>query len=67
MSLPRTFGQSAPTFGTTVVIPAGLHGTVYLIPKDTTVLPDFQNSASASFGPIHSIFRPAIGAPAFQA
>jgi hypothetical protein len=42
MWLPRAFGQDAASFGTTVVIPAGLHGTVYLIPNDTTVLPDFQ-------------------------
>jgi PA14 domain len=41
--LPRAFGQNAPTFGTTVVIPAGLHGTVYLMPNSTTVLPDFSD------------------------
>jgi hypothetical protein len=39
----RAFGQDVPTFGTTVVIPAGLHGTVYLIPNNTTVLPDFRD------------------------
>lgn len=33
--------STAPSFGTTLVIPAGLRGEVYLIPKDTTVLPDF--------------------------
>jgi len=30
------------TFGTTVVIPGGLGGSVYFIPKNTTVLPDFE-------------------------
>ncbi len=30
------------TFGTTVVVPGGLRGTVYFIPENTTVLPDFQ-------------------------
>ena len=37
------FGQDAPIFGTTLVIPAGLHGTVYLIPNGTTVFPDFHD------------------------
>jgi hypothetical protein len=32
--------STAATFGTTVVIPGGLRGSVYLVPKDTTVLPD---------------------------
>ena len=41
--LGPALGQDAPTFGTTVVIPAGLHGTVYLIPNGTTVLPDFHD------------------------
>lgn len=30
------------TFGTTVVLAGGLRGSVYLIPKGTTVLPDFE-------------------------
>ena len=34
--------QTVADFGTTVVIPAGLRGSVYLIPKNTTVLPDFE-------------------------
>jgi hypothetical protein len=32
-----------PMFGTTVVIPAGLRGEVYHIPKGSWVLPDFEN------------------------
>src|SRR5438309_2147499 len=31
-----------PSFGTTVVISGGLRGTVYFIPKNTRVLPDFE-------------------------
>jgi hypothetical protein len=40
-------GETAPpaaTFGTTVVLAAGLRGTVYFIPKDTMVLPDFEDN-----------------------
>ena len=29
-----------------MVIPAGLHGTLYFIPKDTTVLPDFESDSA---------------------
>jgi len=34
--------SSSAIFGTTAVIPGGLRGSVYLIPKNTTVLPDFE-------------------------
>lgn len=40
----------APTFGTTVVLPAGLHGTIYFIPKKTTVLPDFHDGTLERIG-----------------
>jgi hypothetical protein len=43
ISFSSAAAQDPPSFGTTVVIPAGLHGTVYLIPNNTTVLPDFQD------------------------
>jgi hypothetical protein len=33
--------QPVPTFGTTVVIPSGLKGDVYLLKKGTKVLPEF--------------------------
>lgn len=40
-------GQDAPpTFGTTVVIPSGLAGRVYLIDKGTLQLPDFRTLPS---------------------
>lgn len=44
--------QTAATFGTTVVIPGGLRGSVYLIPKDTTVLPDFEHDPVKRVGEI---------------
>jgi hypothetical protein len=44
--------EPASTFGTTVVLPAGLRGTVYLVPKDITVLPDFEHEALESAGEI---------------
>jgi hypothetical protein len=40
------------TFGTTVVIPGGLRGSVYLIPKDTTVLPDFERDQVQRVGEV---------------
>lgn len=39
-------------FGTTVVVPGGLHGTVYFIPKNTAVLPDFQHDSVERVGEI---------------
>jgi len=44
--------QSSATFGTTVVIPAGLRGSVYLIPKDSTVLPDFEHDPVERVGEV---------------
>jgi hypothetical protein len=44
--------QPQATFGTTVVIPGGLRGSVYLIPKDTTVLPDFEGRQSERVGEV---------------
>ena len=41
-----------PAFGTTVVVPGGLHGTVYFIPKDTMVLPDFEHDPPQRVGEI---------------
>lgn len=41
-----------PTFGTTVVVPGGLHGTVYFIPKDSKVLPDFTSANIERVGEI---------------
>jgi hypothetical protein len=41
---PAAFSQEEPvvTFGTTVVIPSGLSGAVYHIPRNTSKLPDFK-------------------------
>jgi hypothetical protein len=43
---------SSATFGTTVVLPAGLRGSVYLILKNSTVLPDFQHDQVQRVGQI---------------
>lgn len=40
------------TFGTTVVIPGGLRGSVYLIPKGTKVLPDFASDQVQRVGEV---------------
>ena len=45
-------GPHVPTFGTTVVLPAGLRGTVYFISKDTQVLPDFEHDPLERAGEI---------------
>lgn len=45
-------GWTPPTFGTTVVLAAGLHGIVYFIPKDTWVLPDFDDASLERVGDI---------------
>jgi PA14 domain len=41
-----------PTFGTTVVAAGDLRGTVYFIPKDTKVLPDFNSDRVHRVGEI---------------
>ena len=43
---------TSTTFGTTVVIPAGLRGSIYSIPEDTTVLPDFAQDPIERLGEI---------------
>ncbi|HLJ48046.1 MAG TPA: PA14 domain-containing protein [Bryobacteraceae bacterium] len=40
-ALSGVLGQDSPTFGTTVVVPGGLRGSIYFIPQNTAVLPDF--------------------------
>jgi PA14 domain len=49
---PEEPESTTATFGTTVVIPAGLRGSVYLVPKDTTVLPDFEHDSLERVGEI---------------
>lgn len=44
--------QQPATFGTTIVLPGGLRGTVYFIPKKTTVLPDFDRDPLERVGEI---------------
>ncbi len=44
--------ETPAIFGTTVVLPAGLHGTIYFLPKDTTVLPDFERDAVQRVGEV---------------
>jgi len=36
------FGQERPTFGTTVVVPGGLEGVIYHIPKNSKEIPDLR-------------------------
>lgn len=50
--MPDKSAPAPPTFGTTVVLSAGLRGTVYAIPKDTTVLPDFEHDPLQRLGEI---------------
>lgn len=60
IGLGRAFAQpagdeppaTAATFGTTVVIPGGLRGVVYFIPKDTMVLPDFARAPVQRVGEV---------------
>jgi hypothetical protein len=47
--------QSAPTFGTTVVVPGGLRGLIYYIPKGTNRLPDFDK-----LKPVGSIYTSSL-------
>jgi len=49
---PATDIPSTPSFGTTVVIPAGLHGSLYTIPESTTVLPDFEHDPIQRIGEV---------------
>jgi hypothetical protein len=50
--------QSVPKFGTTVVIPGGLRGLIYHIPKDTARLPDFEK-----LKPVGSIYTSSLNIP----
>ena len=50
--IPKGTGLQSPTFGTTVVVPAGLRGTVYFIPRNTMVLPDFTRDDVQAVGEI---------------
>jgi hypothetical protein len=52
LTAQESASPDSATFGTTVVLPAGLHGTIYLIPKNTTVLPDFERDTVQRVGEI---------------
>jgi len=43
---PSEPAAGAAVFGTTVVVPGGLHGDIYFLPKDTMQLPDFDGVKS---------------------
>lgn len=68
VTLAWTFGLRAqqseldqePAFGTTVVLPAGLHGTIYALAKETYVLPDFDHD---DIGRIGDIWANALNVP----
>ena len=47
-----------PSFGTTVVVPGGLRGDIYFLPKDTTVLPDFDG-----LDPVGTIWASRLNVP----
>ena len=44
--------STSPSFGTTVVISGGLRGIVYFVPKNTTVLPDFEGDGVQRVGEV---------------
>jgi hypothetical protein len=50
--------ESVPTFGTTVVLPAGLRGSVYHVRRYTTHLPDFQK-----LKPVGMIYTSSLNVP----
>jgi hypothetical protein len=52
--------NATPTFGTTVVIPSGLRGDIYFLPKGTTVLPDFESS---NLEPVGTIWTTTLNIP----
>ncbi len=47
-----------PAFGTTVVVPGGLRGDIYFLPKGTTVLPDFE-----ALEPVGTIWASRLNVP----
>ena len=51
-------GAQTPSFGTTVVVPGGLRGDIYFLPKDTTVLPDFD-----TLEPVGTIWASRLNVP----
>jgi fibro-slime domain-containing protein len=50
--------EPVATFGTTVVIPSGLHGSVYHIPQNTAELPNFQKMK-----PVGAIYTSSLDIP----
>jgi len=50
--------EPVATFGTTVVIPSGLHGSVYHIPHNTKEVPDFQKMK-----PVGDIYTSSLDIP----
>jgi hypothetical protein len=52
--------NATPSFGTTLVIPSGLRGDIYFLPKDTTVLPDFENT---NLEPVGAIWTTTLNIP----
>lgn len=51
--------DSVPTFGTTVVVSAGLRGDIYFLPADTEWLPDFKH-----LKPVGTIYTTRLNIPA---
>lgn len=50
--------ESPATFGTTVVIPSGLRGSIYYIPHNTVAIPKF-----AKLKPAGTIYTPSLNVP----
>ena len=65
---PDSQASALPSFGTiSRGAPGGLRGTVYAIPKDTTVLPDFEHDHIERIGEVWTdtlTSRRVIGVPA---
>ena len=59
--LPALLAQDPPrpTFGTTVVIPSGLKGSIYYIPHNTSRLPDFERLKK----PVGTIYTSELNVP----
>lgn len=60
-AMAQTEHAPVPTFGTTVVIPSGLQGSIYNLPKNAAKLPAFER-----LKPVGTIYTSSLNVPTLE-